>query len=326
MAAMMQRRLGAKLRTADDYATADEKEIKELSAMTGIKYKQPARRPQPKRIAAPASTLVNLNELKQLAEEDGSPVKARKALAPPETAELGDVWWNTHREETEEPAPVARSPPRPDRKEAVAKKLEMIEKLRKSGETITDQESAASSTSRRKQKAASAAFVASASTAAVASNRQATAGRKKTAPRRKTPDARRAPRGGILDDGAGPAIPRRKTPDAAARGGIWDVDAGPAAIPRRKTPDAAVPRPGDPYKAASTAPRRKTPEPAAAPRVVRTARFEAVVPPPRSKPRKSPAALPSLTCAPDTSFDLFAWPGEAPARDEDALGGRLVAL
>ena len=280
MAAMMQRRLGAKLRTADDYATADEKEIKELSAMTGIKYKQPARRPQPKRIAAPASTLVNLNELKQLAEEDGSPVKARKALAPPETAELGDVWWNTHREETEEPAPVARSPPRPA--------------------------SAASSTAsvRRKQKAASAAFVASASTAAVASNRQATAGRKKTAPRRKTPDARRAPRGGILDDGAGPAV-----------------------VPRRKTPDAAVPRPGDPYKAASTAPRRKTPEPAA-PRVVRTARVEAVgaVPPPRSKPRKSPAALPSLTCAPDTSFDLFAWPGEAPARDEDALGGRLVAL
>ena len=278
MAAMMQRRLGAKLRTADDYATADEKEIKELSAMTGIKYKQPARRPQPKRIAAPASTLVNLNELKQLAEEDGSPVKARKALAPPETAELGDVWWNTHREETEEPAPVARSPPRPA--------------------------SAASSTAsvRRKQKAASAAFVASASTAAVASNRQATAGRKKTAPRRKTPDARRAPRGGILDDGAGPAIPRRKTPDAA------------------------VPRPGDPYKAAATAPRRKTPDPA--PRVVRTARVEAVgaVPPPRSKPRKSPAALPSLTCAPDTSFDLFAWPGEAPARDEDALGGRLVAL
>ena len=278
MAAMMQqRRLGAKLRTADDYATADEKEIKELSAMTGIKYKQPARRPQPKRIAAPASTLVNLNELKQLAEEDGSPVKARKALAPPETAELGDVWWNTHREETEEPAPVARSPPRPA--------------------------SAASSTGsvRRKQKAASAAFVASASTAAVASNRQATAGRKKTAPRRKTPDARRTARGGILDDGA-----------------------GPAAIPRRRTPDAAVPRPGDPYKAASTAPRRKTPEPA--PRVVRTARVEAVVPPPRSKPRKSPAALPSLTCAPDTSFDLFAWPGEAPARDEDALGGRLVAL
>ncbi len=271
MAAMMQRRLGAKLRTADDYATADEKEIKELSAMTGIKYKQPARRPQPKRIAAPASTLVNLNELKQLAEEDGSPVKARKALAPPETAELGDVWWNTHREEIEEPAPVARSPPRPA--------------------------SAASSTAsvRRKQKAASAAFVASASTAAVASNRQATACRKKTAPRRKTPDARRAPRGGILDDGAGPAVPRRKTPDAA------------------------VPRPGDPYKAASTAPRRKTPEPAA-PRVVRTARVEAVtVPPPRSKPRKSPAALPSLTCAPDTSFDLFAWPGEAQARDEDAL-------
>ena len=269
---MMQRRLGAKLRTADDYATADEKEIKELSAMTGIKYKQPARRPQPKRIAAPASTLVNLNELKQLAEEDGSPVKARKALAPPETAELGDVWWNTHREETEEPPTPARSPPRPA--------------------------SAASSTAsvRRKQKAASAAFVASASTAAVASNRQATAGRKKTAPRRKTPDARRAPRGGILDDGA-----------------------GPAAVPRRKTPDAAVPRPGDPYKAASTAPRRKTPEPAAAPRVVRTARVEAVVPPPRSKPRKSPAALPSLTCAPDTSFDLFAWPGEAPARDEDAL-------
>ena len=242
--------------------------------MTGIKYKQPARRPQPKRIAAPASTLVNLNELKQLAEEDGSPVKARKALAPPETAELGDVWWNTHREEIEEPAPVARSPPRPA--------------------------SAASSTAsvRRKQKAASAAFVASASTAAVASNRQATAGRKKTAPRRKTPDARRAPRGGILDDGAGPAV-----------------------VPRRKTPDAAVPRPGDPYKAASTAPRRKTPDPAAAPRVVRTARVEAVgaVPPPRSKPRKSPAALPSLTCAPDTSFDLFAWPGEAPARDEDAL-------
>ena len=273
MAAMMQRRLGAKLRTADDYATADEKEIKELSAMTGIKYKQPARRPQPKRIAAPASTLVNLNELKQLAEEDGSPVKARKALpSPPETAELGDVWWNTHREETEEPAPVARSPPRPA--------------------------SAASSTAsvRRKQKAASAAFVASASTAAVASNRQATAGRKKTAPRRKTPDARRAARGGILDDGAGPAVPRRKTPDAA------------------------VPRPGDPYKAASTAPRRKTPEPAA-PRVVRTARVEAVgaVPPPRSKPRKSPAALPSLTCAPDTSFDLFAWPGEAPARSDDAL-------
>ena len=156
--------------------------------------------------------------------------------------------------------------------------------------------SAASSTSRRKQKAASAAFVASASTAAVASNRQATAGRKKTAPRRKTPDARRAPRGGILDDGAGPAV-----------------------VPRRKTPDAAVPRPGDPYKAASTAPRRKTPEPAAAPRVVRTARVEAVVPPPRSKPRKSPAALPSLTCAPDTSFDLFAWPGEAPARSDDAL-------
>ena len=279
---MMQRRLGAKLRTADDYATADEKEIKELSAMTGIKYKQPARRPQPKRIAAPASTLVNLNELKQLAEEDGSPVKARKALAPPETAELGDVWWNTHREETEthpsstsredngvESRTMARSPPRPA--------------------------SAASSTSRRKQqKAASAAFVASASTAAVANNRQATAGRKKTAPRRKTPDARRAPRGGILDDGAGPAVPRRKTPDAA------------------------VPRPGDPYKAASTAPRRKTPEPA--PRVVRTARVEAIaVPPPRSKPRKSPAALPSLTCAPDTSFDLFAWPGEAPARDEDAL-------
>ena len=274
MAAMMQqRRLGAKLRTADDYATADEKEIKELSAMTGIKYKQPARRPQPKRIAAPASTLMNLNELKQLAEEDGSPVKARKALAPPETAELGDVWWNTHREETDEPAPApARSPPRPA--------------------------SAASSTAsvRRKQKAASAAFVASASTAAVASNRQATAGRKKTAPRRKTPDARRAVRGGILDDGAGPAV-----------------------VPRRKTPDAAVPRPGDPYKAASTAPRRKTPEPAAAPRVVRTARVEAVVPPPRSKPRKSPAALPSLTCAPDTSFDLFAWPGEAPARDDDAL-------
>ena len=279
MAAMMQRRLGAKLRTADDYATADEKEIKELSAMTGIKYKQPARRPQPKRIAAPASTLVNLNELKQLAEEDGSPVKARKALAPPETAELGDVWWNTHREETEEPASVARSPPRPA--------------------------SAASSTAsvRRKQKAASAAFVASASTAAVACNRQATAGRKKTAPRRKTPDARRAPRGGILDDGAGPAAPRRKTPDAAA-----------------------VPRPGDPYKAATMAPRRKTPEPAAAPRVVRTARVEQAVPPPRSKPRKSPAALPSLTCAPDTSFDLFAWPGEAPARDEEALGGRLVAL
>ena len=246
MAAMMQRRLGAKLRTADDYATADEKEIKELSAMTGIKYKPPARRPQPKRIAAPASTLMNLNELKQLAEEDGSPVKARKALAPPETAELGDVWWNTHREETEEPAPVARSPPRP---------------------------ASASSTAsvRRKQKAASAAFVASASTAAVASNRQATAGRKKTAP-------------------------------------------------RRKTPDAAVPRPGDPYKAASTAPRRKTPE-QPAPRVVRTARVEAVaaVPPPRSKPRKSPAALPSLTCAPDTSFDLFAWPGEAPARSDDAL-------
>ena len=174
MAAMMQRRLGAKLRTADDYATADEKEIKELSAMTGIKYKPPARRPQPKRIAAPASTLVNLNELKQLAEEDGSPVKARKALpSPPDTAELGDVWWNTHREETEEP--VARSPPRPA--------------------------SAASSTAsvRRKQKAASAAFVASASTAAVASNRQATAGsRKKTAPRRKTPDARRAARVGCF--------------------------------------------------------------------------------------------------------------------------------
>ena len=273
MAAMMQRRLGAKLRTADDYATADEKEIKELSAMTGIKYKQPARRPQPKRIAAPASTLVNLNELKQLAEEDGSPVKARKALpSPPETAELGDVWWNTHREETDEPPTPARSPPRPA--------------------------SAASSTAsvRRKQKAASAAFVASASTAAATGNRQATAGRKKTAPRRKTPDARRAARGGILDDGAGPAVPRRKTPDAA------------------------VPRPGDPYKAAATAPRRKTPEPAAAPRVVRTARVEAVaVPPPRSKPRKSPAALPSLTCAPDTSFDLFAWPGEAPARDDDAL-------
>ena len=274
MAAMMQRRLGAKLRTADDYATADEKEIKELSAMTGIKYKQPARRPQPKRIAAPASTLVNLNELKQLAEEDGSPIKARKALpSPPETAELGDVWWNTHREETDEPAPApARSPPRPA--------------------------SAASSTAsvRRKQKAASAAFVASASTAAVASNRQATAGRKKTAPRRKTPDARRAARGGILDDGAGPAV-----------------------VPRRRTPDAAVPRPGDPYKAAATAPRRKTPEPA--PRVVRTARVSesVAVPPPRSKPRKSPAALPSLTCAPDTSFDLFAWPGEAPARDDDAL-------
>ena len=293
MAAMMQRRLGAKLRTADDYATADEKEIKELSAMTGIKYKQPARRPQPKRIAAPASTLVNLNELKQLAKEDGSPVKARKALAPPETAELGDVWWNTHREETEEPAPVARSPPRPA--------------------------SAASSTAsvRRKQKAASAAFVASASTAAATGNRQATAGRKKTAPRRKTPDARRAPRGGILDDGAGPAVPRRKTPDAA-RGGFLDDGAGPAAVPRRRTPDAAVPRPGDPYKAAATAPRRKTPEPAA-PRVVRTARVEAVVPPPRSKPRKSPSALPSLTCAPDTSFDLFAWPGEAPARSVDAL-------
>ena len=93
--------------------------------------------------------------------------------------------------------------------------------------------------------------------------------------------------------------------------------ASPAVVPRRRTPDAAVPRPGDPYKAAATAPRRKTPEPA--PRVVRTARVEAVVPPPRSKPRKSPAALPSLTCAPDTSFDLFAWPGEAPARDEDAL-------
>ncbi len=106
-----------------------------------------------------------------------------------------------------------------------------------------------------------------------------------------------------------------------------DDGAGPAVVPRRKTPDAAaVMRPGDPYKAASTAPRRKTPEPAAAPRVVRTARVEQAVPPPRSKPRKSPAALPSLTCAPDTSFDLFAWPGEAPARDEDALGGRLVAL
>ena len=31
-----------------------------------------------------------------------------------------------------------------------------------------------------------------------------------------------------------------------------------------------------------------------------------------------------MTCAPDTSFDLFAWPGEAPARDEDAL--RVKAL
>ena len=30
-----------------------------------------------------------------------------------ETAELGDVWWNTHREETEEPPTPARSPPRP---------------------------------------------------------------------------------------------------------------------------------------------------------------------------------------------------------------------
>ena len=170
MAAMMQRRLGAKLRTADDYATADEKEIKELSAMTGIKYKQPARRPQPKRIAAPASTLMNLNELKQLAEEDGSPVKARKALAPPETAELGDVWWNTHREETEEPAPApARSPPRPA--------------------------SAASSTAsvRRKQKAASAAFVASASTAAVASARRRRVARKQLrAGRRPTRGARHA--------------------------------------------------------------------------------------------------------------------------------------
>ena len=119
----------------------------------------------------------------------------------------------------------------------------------------------------------------------------------------------------VLDDGAADAAP---APRRAPRGGILDDGAGPAAVPRRKTPDAAVPRPGDPYKAASTAPRRKTPEPAAAPRVVRTARVEAVVPPPRSKPRKSPAALPSLTCAPDTSFDLFAWPGEAPARD-DAL-------
>ena len=43
------------------------------------------------------------------------------------------------------------------------------------------------------------------------------------------------------------------------------------------------------------------------------------VPPPRSKPRKSPAALPSLTCAPDTSFDLFAWPGEAPDRSLTSL-------
>ena len=51
---MLQRRLGAKLRTADDYATADEKEIKELSAMTGIKYKQPARRSHPvSRCSAP---------------------------------------------------------------------------------------------------------------------------------------------------------------------------------------------------------------------------------------------------------------------------------
>ena len=216
---------------------------------------------------------MNLNELKQLAEEDGSPVKARKALAPPETAELGDVWWNTHREETEEPAPApARSPPRPA--------------------------SAASSTAsvRRKQKAASAAFVASASTAAVASNRQATAGRKKTAPRRKTPDARRAR--------------ARRHPGRRRR---------PSCPAAKDAADAAVPRPGDPYKAAATAPRRKTPEPA--PRVVRTARVSesVAVPPPRSKPRKSPAALPSLTCAPDTSFDLFAWPGEAPARDDDAL-------
>ena len=269
MAAMMQRRLGAKLRTADDYATADEKEIKELSAMTGIKYKQPARRPQPKRIAAPASTLMNLNELKQLAEEDGSPVKARKALAaPPETAELGDVWWNTHREETEEPAPATtRSPPRPA--------------------------SAASSAAsvRRKQKAASAAFVASASTAAATSTARRRPVARKQLRAEKRPARRR--RGGILDDGAGPAVPRRKTPDAA------------------------VPRPGDPTKPRRRRGGRTRPTPRRASSGRRGSRRVAV-PPPRSKPRKSPAALPSLTCAPDTSFDLFAWPGEAPARDEDA--------
>ena len=227
MAAMMQRRLGAKLRTADDYATADEKEIKELSAMTGIKYKQPARRPQPKRIAAPASTLMNLNELKQLAEEDGSPVKARKALAPPgdgrarrrlvEHAPRGD--------RGAAPAPARSPPPR------------------------------ASSTAsvRRKQKAASAAFVASASTAAVASNRQATAGRKKTAPRRKRPT-----RGARCAAASWTTAPAR----LSSRG------------ERRRTP--AVPRPGVGDGAAAEDARTR-----AAPRVVRRAAAA-------SKPRKSP--------------------------------------
>ena len=70
MAALMQRRiLGAKLQTSEDYIGDDDAEIKELAAMTGVKYKAPARKPQPKRCAAPP--LMSLGEMAELAAEAG---------------------------------------------------------------------------------------------------------------------------------------------------------------------------------------------------------------------------------------------------------------
>jgi len=98
MAALMQRRiLGAKLQTSEDYIADDDAEIKELAAMTGVKYKAPARKLQPKRCAAPP--LMSLGEMEELAAEAGSPVQRRPLTAPETPPDLGDVWWNTHREE-----------------------------------------------------------------------------------------------------------------------------------------------------------------------------------------------------------------------------------
>ena len=278
MAALMQRRiLGAKLQTSEDYIADDDAEIKELAAMTGVKYKAPARKLQPKRCAAPP--LMSLGEMEELAAEAGSPVQRRPLTAPETPPDLGDVWWNTHREEEDESitrSPTRRAPPRPA-------------------------SASSSTTSRRRQKAASAAFVASASTAAVTANRQAVVRKKirkkDAAPRRRTPDA----------SATGPR--RGRTPDASAA-------TGPR---RRRTPDAAIPGPGDPY-CRKTPDATQNPPDAAAPRVVSTARRAAAVALPR--PRSQPRTLPSLMSAPAADFDLFAWPGEAPAGNE--LG--LVAL
>ena len=250
MAALMQRRiLGAKLQTSEDYIGDDDAEIKELAAMTGVKYKAPARKLQPKRCAAPP--LMSLGEMEELAAEAGSPVQRRPLTAPETPPDLGDVWWNTHREEEDESitrSPTRRAPPRPA-------------------------SASSSTTSRRRQKAASATFVASTSNAAVTANRQAVV-RKKTrkkdaAPRRRTPDASAA-EDARRQRGDGPASgqnARRQRRD------------GPAVA---KDPGRRVSGPGDPYSRKTPDATRNPPD-AAAPGVVDGA--------PRGRRRAAAAAV-----------------------------------